>query len=146
MAVTIVKPKAKQVAKEDLAQVVTPELVDEYASKKSKLDKKTAKIAPLKKEVDKLEKGILGAVDEVIHPSNPIDLSGIESELKIGKQGLRTELSDAEAVFDILGAEVFFKLAKISTTDLKAYLTPDQLKEVTISKYAIKRRIKIEDI
>ena len=146
MAVTIVKPKAKDVEKIESSQIVQPEVVDEYASLKTKLDKKKAKLAPLEKEVGKLEKGILGAVDEILDPSVSIDLQGNESELKVGPKGQRTELADAEKAMDILGTELFLKLAKISITDLKAYMTPEQLAEVTQSTYAIKRRVKVEQL
>ena len=144
MAVTIVKPKAKEIAKEDLTALVTPELVDSYASKKNKLDKKQAKLAPLEKEVKALGKEILSTVDEVIDAGTPVTLPGVMFELKLGAQGKRTELVDAEGVYDLLGAEAFFKLAKISVTDLKAYLTPDEVSKVTQSRYAISRRVKVE--
>lgn len=144
MAVQIVKPKVKVVSKFDAAQIVLPETVDEYAKLKAKLDKKNEKIAPLAKEVAALEKSIIGAVDEVVDPSVSIDLQGNENELKLGPKGQRTSLSEAEKVYDMVGSELFFKLATIKVTDLKSYLTPDQLEEVTKSSYVIKRRVKVE--
>lgn len=144
MAVTIVKPKAKSEEQVDSAQIVQPEVIDEYASLRTKLDKKKDKLKPLEKKVGSLEKGILGAVDAVLDPSASIDLQGEENELKVGPQGQRAELVDTEKAMDILGQELFLKLAKISMTDLKAYMTPEQISEVTESKYAIKRRVKVE--
>jgi hypothetical protein len=144
MAVQIVKPKVKEVSKYDASQIVLPETVDEYAEKKAKLVKKLEKIAPLTKEVAALEKGINGAVDEVIDPSVGLDLVGIDFELKLGPKGSRVSLSDAEGLLDMIGQELFLKLASVKVTDLKAYLTPDQLAKVTKSEYAIKRRMKIE--
>ena len=51
MSVTITKPKAKEVSKYDASLIVLPETVDEYASKKAKLDSKMEKLSPLAKEV-----------------------------------------------------------------------------------------------
>ena len=146
MSVTIVKPKAKVIDKVIASQIVSPETVDEYANLKAKLDKKNEKIAPLAKEVASLEKGILGAVDEVVDPSVPLDLQGYENELKIGAKGEKVSLSDIEAVRDILGEETFMKLATITITNAKKYMTPEQLESVSSKSYAIKRRMKVEAI
>ncbi len=144
MAVVIVKPKAKTIDKAMSAQIVTPEVVDEYAAKKAKLEKKLEKLAPLTKKVDNLAKGILGAVDEVVDPSVPVDLQGYENELKIGAQGEKVAITEIELIVEMLGMGTFLKLATVSTTNLKKYLTPEQLEQVTKKSYAIKRRMKVE--
>lgn len=146
MSVTIVKPKAKVIDKVVAAQIVSPETVDEYAGLKAKLTKKQEKLAPLTKEVASLEKGILGAVDEVVDASVPLDLQGYENELKIGAKGEKTALTDIELARDILGEETFMKLVSISITDLKKYMTPEQVEQVSSKSYAIKRRMKVEPI
>lgn len=146
MSVTIVKPKAKVIDKVVASQIVSPETVDEYAGLKAKLDKKQEKLAPLAKEVASLEKGILGAVDEVVDPGTPLNLQGYENELKIGAKGEKVSLSDIEAVRDILGEETFMKLATITITNAKKYMTPEQLESVSSKSYAIKRRMKVEAI
>lgn len=146
MSVTIVKPKAKVIDKVIASQIVSPETVDEYAGLRAKLDKKQEKIAPLVKEVTSLEKGILGAVDEVVDPGTPLDLQGYENELKIGPKGEKTALTEVGMVRDMVGDDVFMKLVTISVTNLKKYLTPEQLDVVTSKSYAIKRRMKVEAI
>ena len=144
MAVTIVKPKAKVIDKVVASQIVSAETIEEYVALRAKLDKKQAKLAPLVKEVASLEKGILGAVDEMVDPGTSLELQGFENELKIGAQGTRVSLTDIETCRDHLGEEVFLKLATISVANLKKYLTPEQLDEVTESSYSIKRRMKVE--
>lgn len=146
MPVTIVKPKAKVIDKVVAASIVSPETVDEYADLRAKLDKRQEKLAPLVKEVSSLEKGILGAVDEVVDPSTPLNLTGYENELVIGAKGEKTTLDEVGLVRDMVGDDVFMKLVTISVTNLKKYLTPEQLELVTSSKYAIKRRMKVEAI
>ena len=146
MAVTIVKPKAKVIDKVVASSIVAPETVDEYAKLKAKLDKKNEKIAPLAKEVASLEKGILGAVDEVVDPGTPLDLQGYENELKIGPKGEKLTLTEIGIARDLLGDDAFMQLVTISITNLKKYLTPEQVDMVTSKSYAIKRRMKVEAI
>lgn len=143
MTVTIIKPKAKDVSKIDSEQVVPAETVDEYAVAAAKLEKRAEKLKPLQKQVKDLELGIIGAVDEVIDPGTKFNLTGNDFELQLGAQGQRAEITNMELAVDLLGEDLFLKLAKISITDLKAYLTPDQLAQVTKSNYKIKRRIKV---
>lgn len=146
MAVTIVKPKAKVIDKVVASQIVSPETVDEYANLKAKLTKKQEKLAPLVKEVASLEKGILGAVDEVVDPGTPLDLQGYENELKVGAQGEKIALTEIGLLVDAIGMDTFLKIATVSTANLKKYLTPEQMELVTTKSYAIKRRMKVEAI
>ena len=145
MTVVFVGKKATSV--EELADVIVqPEVVDEYATLKAKLTKRQDNLKPLVKQVGDLEKGIVGATDEVLDPGIEVTLPGINFELQLGAQGQKTALTDIEKVFELLGFETFMKVAKINVADLKAYLNPDQLAEVTESKFGIKRRVKIEKL
>ena len=146
MAVTIIKPKIKDVSKIDSTEIITAELVDEFATLSAKLQKKLEKIKPLQNSVTVMEIGILVAVDEVVDPSQKITLTGNEHELKLGAKGRSTHITNMELAVDLLGEELFLKLANITMKDLKAYLTPEQLEQVTATKYATKRRVKIEKI
>lgn len=142
MAVKFVTKKA--VSTEELAEcIIQPEVVDEYATLSVKLKKRQENLAPLAKQVGDLEKGIIAATDEVLDAESKATLPGIDFELQLGAQGQRTSLTDIEKVFEFLGFETFMKVAKVSVSDLKSYLNPDQLAEVTESKFAIKRRVKI---
>ena len=142
MAVQYATKKAQSV--EELAEVIVqPEVVDEYATISAKLAKRQENLKPLVKQVSDLEKGIIGATDEVLDPGSKVTLAGIKFNLDLGAQGQRTALTDIEKVFEMLGFETFMKVAKVSVTDLKSYLNPDQLAEVTESKFSIKRRVKI---
>ena len=143
MAVKFVEKKAQSA--EALADsIVQPEVVDEYATLKNKLTKRQDNLKPLAKQVSDLEKGILGATDEVLDPSVKVTIPGEAFELELGAKGQKTILTDVDKVFEILGFETFMKVAKVSVSDLKSYLNPDQLEEVTeIKAGAIKRRVKI---
>ena len=146
MAVTIIKPKIKDVSKIDSTEIITAELVDEFATLSAKLQKQLEKIKPLQNSVTVMEIGILVAVDEVVDPKQKITLTCNEHELKLGAKGRSNHITNMELAVDLLGEELFLKLANISMKDLKAYLTPEQLAQVTATKYATKRRVKIEKI
>jgi len=142
MAVKIIAKKSKS-AEAVVDSIVQPEVIDEYATLSAKLKKRQENLKPLTKQVGDLEKGIVGATDTVLEPDVKITLPGIDYELELGPQGQRIELVNPEKVFEILGFDLFMKLAKISAADLKSYLNPDQFAEVTVSKFAIKRRVKV---
>lgn len=146
MAVQVVKKKAKvtDVSKVDVTEIVLPEIVDNFASQAVKLAKKKEKIAPLQKAVDAGEKEILTAVDEVIDEATDIVLNGEEYDLVIGPKGQRTALVDTLKAAEMLGEDLFLKLATVSITNLKKYLTPEQVAAVTETSYATKRRVKVE--
>lgn len=146
MGITIVSPKIKLAETLESAEVVKPEVVDEFAKARIKLTKAQDKLKPLTKQVSDLEKGLIGAVDEILDPSVKFVLVGNEYEVPLSAQGQRTELADADKAAFFLGDELFMKLAKVSVTDLKAYLTPEQLAQVMVTSYKIKRRVKVEKL
>ena len=146
MAVTMVKPKIKEASELDSLSLVSAEVVDEFAVLSNKLATKQKNIAPLAKSVAAMEKDILGTVDEVLAPNQPINLAGNVHEVQLGPKGQRTVITNMELAIDMLGEELFLKLAKITMKDLQAYLTPDQLEKVTASNYTAKRRVKVEKL
>lgn len=143
MAVKIVSKKVRSA--EALAEVVIvePEVVDNYATLSAKLAKREESIAPLKKQVDALQAEILGDTDKVVASNVKVTLQGITHEMQLGMKGNKTELVDAERAFELLGFELFLKLAKVSITALKEYMTPEQVAEVTKVERKNKRRIKV---
>ena len=76
MAVTIIKPKIKDVSKIDSTEIITAELVDEFATLSAKLQKQLEKIKPLQNSVTVMEIGILVAVDEVVDPRQKSNQTG----------------------------------------------------------------------
>ena len=146
MAVQVVTKKAKvtDVSKVDVTEIVLPEVVDDFGTQALKLAKKKEKLAPLEKAVTAAEKEILNSVDEVFDEATDVTLFGEEFDLVIGPKGQRTTLVDTLKAAEMLGEDLFLKLATISITNLKKYLTPEQVEAVTETKYATKRRVKVE--
>lgn len=146
MPVTVVNKKAKvtNVTKELSQDIVSPEVVDEFAEDALRLAKKMEKLAPLKKSVEGQEKAILATVDDVVDPTVGLTLYGDKHDVVLGKKGDQTDVVNVAKAAEFLGFDVFVQLAKLSVTDLKQYLTPDQFAEVTKKTAKRKRRVKIE--
>ena len=144
MPVKIIAPKVQDVSKISSEDIVPAEVVDEFASVYFEHKEAKENIAPVAKAALKLEKGIIGAGDEVIDASIAFILTGNKYEVQLGAQGEKTAVTNNEDVIDEIGQELFNKLAKVSITDLKAYCTPDQLEKITKKTFAIKRRVKVE--
>jgi len=144
MTVTYISAKVTDVTKIDSETIIPAPVVDMYGALNAELTDKKSNIAPLSTEVAEMAKGIIGSVDEVIDPGTPMVLNGNEYRISLGAQGVKLVAADNEAVIDELGLELFMKLAKVSTTDLKSYCTPEQLEKITTSTFSIKRRIKVE--
>lgn len=146
MAVTVVNKKAKltSVTKELAQDIIAPEVVDEFAEDALKYAKKMQKLAPLKRRVEGQEKAILATIDDVVDAKSGLTLHGDKHEVVVGPKGNKTECINIALAAEHLGFDLFVKLAKLSITDLKNYLTPDQFAEVTKMKPVTKRRVKIE--
>jgi len=142
MTVTLVTRKSKNI--EALAEaIVEPEVVDEYVLTAVKLKKRMDALAPLKKKADDLEAQIHKALNDVLAPSATATVPGILYEMQFGAKGKKTELTDVERAFEILEYELFVKLATIKIADMKAYMTPEQIEEITKVTRKNKRRVKI---
>lgn len=146
MTVTIQKQVQVEVpvSEEQFVQNQLSESVDQYGDLKGKLDKKLEKLQPLQKEVAELEKDLLTYVDQHTDPADEMTLAGEKYEALFGKKGTQSEITDKALVREMLGDELFFELAKINITDLKAYLNPKQLKKVLHEERKSKRRVKVE--
>lgn len=146
MPVTVLNKKAKvtNVTKDLSQDIVSPEVVDEFAEDALRYAKKMEKLAPLKKSVEGQEKAILATVDDVVDPETGLTLYGHKHDVVLGPKGNQTDVVNTAKAAEFLGFELFVELAKLSVTDLKKYLTPDQFEKVTKVNPKRKRRVKIE--
>lgn len=146
MPVTVLNKKAKvtNVTKDLSQDIVSPEVVDEFAEDALRYAKKMEKLAPLKKSVEGQEKAILATVDDVVDPETGLTLYGNKHDVVLGPKGNQTDVVNTAKAAEFLGFELFVELAKLSVTDLKKYLTPDQFEKVTKVNPKRKRRVKIE--
>jgi hypothetical protein len=92
-------------------------------------------------EVSKL---LLDRVDAAAEPSDTVELSGDHWVLEIGACSRNSaDITSIQKVRDMLGEETFMKLAKITLTDLKKYLNPEQLDTVLETETGYKKGRKI---
>jgi hypothetical protein len=143
MAVTILKAKVKDSSVLDSLEIVTPEEVDTFATHSAKLKRKLENLAPLQEQVAQMEKSLISAADEVVDAGTPVTLTGNTYVVALSAQGKKNVIKNMDLAVEMLGEDLFLKLAKITMKDLQAYLTPDQLEQVVSSSYASKRRVKV---
>ena len=142
----LVESLAKEVQSQQTVtkELVLVEVIDSFIEKKTKLDKELAKLKPLQKEVDELEKLILAPVDEVMAAEVPVTLSGTKMDIGLTPKGNSTTITDMEQAKAWLGQELFMKIAKITLADLKTYLSGMQIEKITKEERTSKRRVTIK--
>jgi len=146
MGVTVVTKKTQNVEDIDTTDFIAAEVVDTYAKNARKLAKLLAKLQPKINRLEKQEANLLKLVDENINAAVAITLVGNDYEVTTSAMGKKTELIDAEKARDLLTDEVFMKIAKVTLTDLKAYLTKDDYESIVKTTHKNKRRIKVEKL
>ena len=74
---------------------------------------------------------VLGYVTDV-DKEQKIILEGNSTILKLGAKGKTTQVTcEMQDLHEILGDEVFYAIANVGITNLKKYLTPEELADVT---------------
>lgn len=150
MAVNVItKEKAVETKTETKKKVKSKDImskkdVDKFGANVIKLNRKKAQLKPLENKVGNAEKDFLAKADELLDAGETFTLLGKEFDIELGAKGSKTVITDKEKVLELLGEKVFFELAQISITDLKKYLTEDQIEEVTETTRPNKRRAKVE--
>jgi hypothetical protein len=95
----------------------------------SKIAELTAKLAPYKAKLAELQ-GLLNE-DDTENPDAKRIEYGKRFAVEVGKQGSSTVITDLPKIAKFVGTKLFYELATMKITDIKAYLTPPQLAEVT---------------
>lgn len=110
-------------------------LIDEYGdvmADAAKIDKKIKELQAQLKPVKELEKKLQEKLDALAAGDDATgEEKGTRWRIEYGKRGSSTKIANLPKIAHTLGAKLFYQLAKINITDLRAYLTPPQLEEVT---------------
>lgn len=108
------------------AQITT---IEEEISEKVKLDRQ--KISDLRGHQAKLEARIVAAMEEGLKPTEGKKIFGKLYEAALGKKKSQTSITDRNGIFKILGLKRVKLIASFTLGDLRAYMTPEELKQVT---------------
>ncbi len=152
MAVKFVeKPKAATKAKakakagsHDATMEEIKAMVDELGA----LDDFLKSISTKIKRHEELNKTIAAKGDEILKPEETLVVAGEKYAVELGAKGNETKLKDGELTFiesllNDIEPGLFLKLAKVGITDLRKYLTPQQMKLVSDTKRTKKRTVKV---
>jgi hypothetical protein len=85
---------------------------------------------PAKKISDDARKELLELVGPTAYANEAIVVHGTDGTVKFGPESEQIECTDIKKVHEFLG-DAFYALAKVGITDLRKYLTPHQLGQVT---------------
>jgi len=137
-AAEVAIPKAKQSSE----GILDPDVVDDYASRRLLLEHELAKFTEEQKALGAMEDEFRDLVDEIVPPTEDCVVHGSEHILEFSAKAVQNDI-DTAAARKLRGDKVFFLIAKLSVTDLRKYLSPDELEQVLIPNPSKKRRIKI---
>jgi hypothetical protein len=118
------------------------EKLDEYCELSEKIEEVMKPIAPLVKKQKKLEETLLATIDAHLDPAVTAALAGLQYEGEVGAKGRKTVVVDRDKLIEALGLDLFLKIAEVSVTDMRRYLTDDQLATIIEQPHVNKRSIK----
>lgn len=121
-------------------------LIDQCGDAQAEIEKIEKKIKDLQAQLKPL-KALEAQVQEKIDALEAADDAegeekGTRWRIEYGKRGSSTKITDLPKIAHMLGAKLFYQLAKVNITDLRAYLTPPQL-EATTKVERTKRSFKV---
>lgn len=119
--------------------------VDEYVVEKGKHDALAKKLKALKTKVDTTAGVLRDYVGSVAEAEEPVVVKGEKHAVEVGACPNEVSSVDVDKVIEILGVDVFLKIAKVGITDLRRYLTPEQFAEACTEAHTGTRRIKVLD-
>jgi len=125
------------------------EQVDQLGELKDQIDKLNKKLEPLQEQFDSIKKELMEWVNKNVPADKKEQLVGEIYEALFGMRSLKTEITDKEKAFELLNKiepGLAMKLAKFNITDLKAYLTPDELSKCVKQERTGHRTLKLKRI
>jgi len=153
MSITITKVKAPvakpPVETSDTAQGLTDpagmsleQLADLYGDLE---DKTTAAMAnPIFTRFAEVQKELAARLANQYEPTDSLEVKGAHWILEIGAAARNpSQLKDTYKLAGFLGQDTFYKIAKVTLTDVKKYCTPEQMAEVVEDNtgYGSRRKI-----
>lgn len=143
--IQIKQKKAKKVVAAVTQSQKLEALTEALKGLKAELDAKIeeAGLKSLQTEIADLEKELLAEADILLEPEEKRVINGVE----IGAKGNQTTISDIIKVAEILTKQsptLFFEVANPSITELRRYMTPQELEQCTETKATRKRTLRIK--
>lgn len=139
MTVTIVK-------KESVVKKGTTPVKSDLSIKVDRLIELKAIIDPLKvsvDEYDKLRKELASLADTISSPNEPAVFEGDNGSLTFSACGSERKIINMKKLFSLMDEDTFFKLAKLSLSDLDKYVLKAEQSDVVATSLTGARKISI---
>lgn len=120
--------------------------VDKYTDLRRELDSREAELQPLRDNVEYLETELREFADQLVEASRPVTLYGEHHLADFAAKGKRVVDVDKDLLKSILDMDLLWELAQFTVTDLKRYLSGDQLEKVLRYEHVTKRKLKVSDL
>lgn len=134
----VISPSVKELGDADNLDAIQ----DLYCSLREVYDPQEEALKIQKKEIDAVQEDLLTAIDA----ANDEKADGVRKTinwlLSFTAKRKSTEITDKKKLIEILGLEAYLAMSTVSITDLKKYLTPIQVKQVSSELYTGKRTLK----
>lgn len=118
------------------------EIQDLYCSLREVYDPQEEALKIQKKEIDAVQEDLLNEIDKVTDEKMDGIRKTVKWLLSFTAKRKSTEITDKKKLIEILGLEAYLAVSTISITDMKKYLTPVQIKQVSTELYTGKRTLK----
>lgn len=132
----------KIITAEKIEADATDQLQDMYCSLREVYDPQEEALKIAKKEIDEVAEQLLSALDQ----ANDEKVDGIRKTvnwlLSFTAKRKSTEITDKKKLIEILGLEAYLAISTVGITEMKKYLTPAQVKQVSTELYSGKRTLK----
>lgn len=123
--------------------------VEEWIALEAKVKAAEAKLKPHKDKLAKLRGALDEHVDLITTPEGETTVEGFDHGLEFSPKGKATDVTDMKGAAKMLeGVKkgLVMDLVKLGIGDLRKYLTPEQVEEVTKEEYRNARRIKVIEL
>jgi hypothetical protein len=143
------KLAVSEVGKIATHQLVDPAIqsaVDTYGALLTELQVKEKKLDGLRAQVQEAEGVLLQYADEAVAPSQAVTLVGSSFTTDISARRRDVVDTNKQLLKDLLDDDVFLAIAKFNVTDLRRYLTGEQVDDVLTYDYVGKRRVRIAPV
>ena len=149
MAVTVKTKPAKKVSTKTTPEGQMAQLVDEIGDIEKQIAAMMVDLEPLTKQHAKKKAELLEWVNKTHVPSDKTSVEGKEYEAEVSAKGNKTTITDIEKLFKLfkkIEAGLVFELMKFNIGDIRKYLTPKQIEQVTKTERVNERTVKISKL
>ena len=117
------------------------QIIGVYCNLRMKLDPKISELKIETKDLDFVEKELLSLIDTLAPAGEEGTIQTDKFLLHFSKKGDTFKVSDKKKLIEFLGIDQFLEIAEVSVTNIRKYLTKDQVEAIGKDIPTTKRKI-----